>query len=837
MAAVIPPLSTITIPPRPSSIPGAARQSASSTARFTPSKSRSSSVNATSIPVARRIALRTSSSFSGNHARMKTFALRHIAVRQCQSDAARSACDEHVSVLDWDLHGLLDGSVNLYKENHFCYQNSIFHLLWLISEFKNFAEMNNMEILLLDENVHGKIQRRCHQAELYRMTVSTQMAENSSESKIAVANGGKVTKAKKKSKCSTMPRRSSARIQALQKAEKELLARQKAEVVVVEEKDNCENAVRAKKRNRNSGGEESVAVEEEVVSKKRKGKVEEVNGKQENAGGGLGEKSDPLKVKETVRLFNKYYLHFVQEEEKRCAAAEPKAAKQKGSRKAKKRGEKSKVTSKRPDLKAMGKMVDNNEVLYPGKRIGDIPGIEVGYQFYSRCEMVAVGFHSHWLKGIDYMPKSYANVYTTYEFPVAVAIILSGMYEDDLDNADDVVYTGQGGHNLTGNKRQIRDQKLEYGNLALKNCVEQCVPIRVIRGHKSSSSYSGKIYTYDGLYNVVEYWAEKGISGFTVYKFRLSRVKGQPKLTTNQVYFVNGRVPRSLTEIQGLVCEDITGGQEDIPIPATNLVDDPPVPPTGFTYCKSLKLAKNVKLPRMNGTGCKCQGICNDPTTCACALRNGSDFPYVSRDGGRLVEAKDVVFECGPKCGCDPGCVNRTSQKGLRYRLEVFRTANKGWAVRSWDFIPSGAPVCEYTGILSRTDDMDRVLENNYIFEIDCLLTMKGLGGREKRSPKGEISANLLDKYDDQSSESAPEFCIDAGSTGNVARFINHCCEPNLFVQCVLSTHHDLRLARVMLFAADNIPPLQGHSGSRWIRFNKARCSTSCKKAGQSSSS
>lgn len=44
------------------------------------------------------------------------------------------------------------------------------------------------------------------------------------------------------------------------------------------------------------------------------------------------------------------------------------------------------------------------------------------------------------------------------------------MYEDDLDNAEDVVYTGQGGHNLTGDKRQIRDQKLERGNLALKVC-------------------------------------------------------------------------------------------------------------------------------------------------------------------------------------------------------------------------------------------------------------------------------------------------------------------------------------------------------------------------------
>lgn len=33
--------------------------------------------------------------------------------------------------------------------------------------------------------------------------------------------------------------------------------------------------------------------------------------------------------------------------------------------------------------------------------------------------------------------------------------------------------------------------------------------------------------------------------------------------------------------LQRLVCEDISGGQEEVPIPATNLVDDPPVPPTG----------------------------------------------------------------------------------------------------------------------------------------------------------------------------------------------------------------------------------------------------------------
>lgn len=42
------------------------------------------------------------------------------------------------------------------------------------------------------------------------------------------------------------------------------------------------------------------------------------------------------------------------------------------------------------------------------------------------------------------------------------------MYEDDLDNSEDIIYTGQGGHDLLGNKRQIKDQKMERGNLALK---------------------------------------------------------------------------------------------------------------------------------------------------------------------------------------------------------------------------------------------------------------------------------------------------------------------------------------------------------------------------------
>ncbi|WCJ40240.1 Histone-lysine N-methyltransferase H3 lysine-9 specific SUVH4 [Euphorbia peplus] len=624
-------------------------------------------------------------------------------------------------------------------------------------------------------------------------------------------------------------RRVSARIEMNKvKAEEEMVRRRAVKEELVRKRVELLDEKEEKKVNRRRVNEA------EVVEEKKVGEaVETSHGRDgdgdgdgdgvvvENGGGvAVAEKSVYAKVKETLRLFNKHYLHFVQEEETRCAKEvvdkEKAATKSKKSKKKKaiEVVEKQKQKAKRPDLKAITKMLESNAILYPEKRIGDLPGINVGHQFYSRAEMVAIGFHSHWLNGIDFMGCIYSKVYGNYTFPLAVAIVLSGMYEDDLDNAEDVVYTGQGGHNLTGNKRQIRDQKMERGNLALKNCVEQDTPVRVIRGHESASSYSGKVYTYDGLYKVVQYWAEKGISGFTVFKFRLRRLEGQSTLTTNQVHFIYGRVPESVSEIRGLVCEDISGGEENIPIPATNLVDDPPVPPTGFTYRKAIQLAKNIKLPT-NVAGCSCDGACVDPRTCACARLNGSDFPYVHRNGGRLIEAKPIVFECGPNCGCGPGCVNRTSQRGLKYRLEVFRTPKKGWAVRSWDFIPSGAPICEYVGVLMRTEDMDSVCENenNFIFEIDCLQTMSGLGGRERRL--GNVSVDSVprigntDGLDDQKSENVPEFCIDAGSTGNIARFINHSCEPNLFVQCVLSSHHDLKLARVMLFAADNIPPLQ----------------------------
>lgn len=58
--------------------------------------------------------------------------------------------------------------------------------------------------------------------------------------------------------------------------------------------------------------------------------------------------------------------------------------------------------------------------------------------------------------------------YGDYSLPLAICIVMSGQYEDDLDKYEEIVYTGQGGHNLLGDKHQIMDQVLKLGNLGLK---------------------------------------------------------------------------------------------------------------------------------------------------------------------------------------------------------------------------------------------------------------------------------------------------------------------------------------------------------------------------------
>ncbi|GKD59010.1 hypothetical protein Tco_1296519, partial [Tanacetum coccineum] len=48
----------------------------------------------------------------------------------------------------------------------------------------------------------------------------------------------------------------------------------------------------------------------------------------------------------------------------------------------------------------------------------------------------------------------------------------------------------------------------------------------------------------------------------------------------------------------------------------------------------------------------------------------------------------------------------------------------------------------------------------------------------------GPVKSKNVAADEKESVPSEPEFCIEAGSVDNVAQFITHNCEANLFVQC-----------------------------------------------------
>ncbi len=51
------------------------------------------------------------------------------------------------------------------------------------------------------------------------------------------------------------------------------------------------------------------------------------------------------------------------------------------------------------------------------------------------------------------------------------------------------------------------------------------------------------------------------------------------------------------------------------------------------------------------------------------------------------------------------------------------------------------------------------------------------------------------------------KWTVDAWYEGNVSRFINHSCDPNLYVQPVIAGHTDTRMASIALFSSRVISP------------------------------
>uniref|UniRef100_A0A8C7U258 Euchromatic histone-lysine N-methyltransferase 1b n=1 Tax=Oncorhynchus mykiss TaxID=8022 RepID=A0A8C7U258_ONCMY len=241
----------------------------------------------------------------------------------------------------------------------------------------------------------------------------------------------------------------------------------------------------------------------------------------------------------------------------------------------------------------------------------------------------------------------------------------------------------------------------------------------------------------------------------------------------------NRRVKEARSSTQGekyiFHHRDIARGYEGVPVPCVNSVDSEPCP-DNYKYVPDncvtspMNIDKNITHLQY----CVCKDDCSS-SSCMCGQL--SLRCWYDKDGRLLPEfcreEPPLIFECNHACSCWRTCKNRVVQNGLRVRLQLFRTSRMGWGVRTLQEIPQGTFVCEYVGEIISDAEADVRENDSYLFNLD--------------SKEGDV------------------YCIDARFYGNISRFINHMCEPNLFPCRVFTAHQDLRFPHIAFFACETI--------------------------------
>uniref|UniRef100_A0A4W5KBQ5 Euchromatic histone-lysine N-methyltransferase 1b n=1 Tax=Hucho hucho TaxID=62062 RepID=A0A4W5KBQ5_9TELE len=232
---------------------------------------------------------------------------------------------------------------------------------------------------------------------------------------------------------------------------------------------------------------------------------------------------------------------------------------------------------------------------------------------------------------------------------------------------------------------------------------------------------------------------------------------------------------RSGTQGEKVLNRDIARGYERVPVPCVNSVDSEPCP-DNYKYVPDncvtspMNIDKNITHLQY----CVCKDDCSS-SSCMCGQL--SLRCWYDKDGRLLPEfcreEPPLIFECNHACSCWRTCKNRVVQNGLRVRLQLFRTSRMGWGVRALQEIPQGTFVCEYVGEIISDAEADVRENDSYLFNLD--------------SKEGDV------------------YCIDARFYGNISRFINHMCEPNLFPCRVFTAHQDLRFPHIAFFACKTI--------------------------------
>lgn len=220
---------------------------------------------------------------------------------------------------------------------------------------------------------------------------------------------------------------------------------------------------------------------------------------------------------------------------------------------------------------------------------------------------------------------------------------------------------------------------------------------------------------------------------------------------------------------------DISRGKELNLIQCVNGVDDEPAP-SDYLYLVENCETTPINIDRTITTvqSCKCEDGC---ATQNCHCSNISYRCWYGKEGRLVPEFNmldpPMLFECSRACLCWSNCYNRVVQNGITCHLQLFRTRGKGWGVRTLQDIPRGTFVCEYIGEILSDSEGDKREDDSYLFDLE--------------NRDGET------------------YCLDARYYGNISRFVNHLCEPNLVPVRVFVDHQDLSFPRIAFFSSRDI--------------------------------
>ena len=251
---------------------------------------------------------------------------------------------------------------------------------------------------------------------------------------------------------------------------------------------------------------------------------------------------------------------------------------------------------------------------------------------------------------------------------------------------------------------------------------------------------------------------------------------------------------RSAQRAVAIRTTDLSLGLEPIAVGVANEIDPWVAPFPSAEYlprCDGSDASMRLRLRDAEAAGCDCVGGCGDGCSCLSHCTVG-----VYDEDGRLNLRRDAarshqaaIVECSTLCKCDASCRNRVVGRGLRRPLVVVRTADRGWGVRTVEALCAGEFVCEYAGeLLSGEERARRQRELEH----------------EQAGASGELPANYLMSVREHLSDGRVLLThIDPTRRGNVGRYINHSCAPNLRSEVARVGSLVPRLA---FFAAADVP-------------------------------